>query len=64
VITSLLTPTHIAILLIVLLLLFGPRRAPEAGRALGQGIREFKDAITANSQDNRPDTTIEQDLGK
>jgi sec-independent protein translocase protein TatA len=43
--TNLLTPTHIAILLVVLPLLFGAKRLPEAGRALGQGMREFKDAI-------------------
>jgi sec-independent protein translocase protein TatA len=45
VIANLLTPTHIAILLVVLLLLFGAKRLPETGRALGQGMREFKDAI-------------------
>ena len=41
---QLLTPTHLAILLIVLLLVLGPKRLPESGRALGRGIREFKDA--------------------
>ena len=45
--TTLLTPAHIAIVLIVLLLIFGPKRLPQTGRALGAGIREFKDAITA-----------------
>lgn len=45
-VTNLLTPTHIAILLVVLLLLFGAKRIPETGRALGAGMREFKDAIT------------------
>ncbi len=44
--TGLLTPTHVAILLIVALLILGPKRVPEAGRALGAGIREFRDAIT------------------
>ena len=45
-ISQLLTPTHLAIVLIVLLLILGPKRLPESGRALGRGIREFKDAIT------------------
>ncbi len=43
--TNLLTPTHVAILMIVLLLIFGPKRLPQTGRALGSGLREFKDAI-------------------
>jgi sec-independent protein translocase protein TatA len=47
--TGLLTPSHVAILLIVALLILGPKRLPEAGRALGTGIREFKDAITGRS---------------
>ena len=38
--TGLLTPTHVAILLIVALLILGPKRLPQTGRALGQGLRE------------------------
>ena len=45
---GLLTPTHVAILMVVLLLIVGPNAFPETGRALGSGIREFKDAITGN----------------
>ena len=39
-------PWELAILLIVVLLVFGPRRLPEMGRSLGKGMREFKDSIT------------------
>jgi sec-independent protein translocase protein TatA len=39
-------PLHIAILLVVLLLLFGAKRLPEMGRGLGAGIRSFKDGIS------------------
>ena len=49
---NLLTPTHVAIILIVLLLIFGPKRLPQTGRALGRGIREFKDAITGAPDDS------------
>jgi sec-independent protein translocase protein TatA len=42
-------PTHIIILLAIVLLLFGAKRLPEMGRALGSGMREFKDAVTGNS---------------
>lgn len=36
---------EILILLLVLLLVFGPKRLPEMGRSLGKGMREFKDSI-------------------
>lgn len=39
-------PLEIGIVLIVVLLVFGPRRLPELGRSLGGGIREFKNSIT------------------
>jgi sec-independent protein translocase protein TatA len=45
---GLLTPGHLAVVLIVALLIFGPKRLPQTGRALGHGLREFKDAITAH----------------
>jgi sec-independent protein translocase protein TatA len=43
------TPWHIVLLLLIALLLFGGKRLPEVGKALGTGMREFKDAITGNS---------------
>jgi sec-independent protein translocase protein TatA len=43
--TGLLQPTHLIILLAVALIFLGPKRLPDAGRALGQGLREFKDSI-------------------
>jgi len=43
---GLLTPTHLLILLAIMLLLFGAKRVPETGRALGRSMREFKDALT------------------
>jgi sec-independent protein translocase protein TatA len=43
--TGLLQPTHLLILLAVVLILLGPKRLPEAGRSLGQGLRQFRDSI-------------------
>ena len=37
---------EILILLLVVLLVFGPKRLPEMGRSLGKGMREFKDSVT------------------
>ncbi|MGH7189534.1 MAG: twin-arginine translocase TatA/TatE family subunit [Acetobacteraceae bacterium] len=45
---GLLAPSHIIILGIVLLLIFGPKRLPEMGRSLGHGMREFKNSIAAD----------------
>ncbi len=50
-----------AVVLIVVLLIFGPKRLPMLGRSLGQGMREFKDSITGNSsadeEGDRPELT-------
>ena len=40
---------ELLILLLVLLLLFGPKRLPEMGRQLGKGMREFKDSVTGEA---------------
>ena len=44
--TNALQPTHLIIVLVVALLILGPKRLPDAGRALGQGIKEFKRSIS------------------
>ena len=45
---------EILILLLVVLLVFGPKRLPEMGRSLGRGMREFKDSI-AGKDDDEPE---------
>jgi len=39
-------PVHLAILLVILLLVFGAKRLPEMGRSLGAGLRGFKESIS------------------
>jgi sec-independent protein translocase protein TatA len=44
-------PLEIGIVLLIVLVVFGPKRLPDLGRSLGSGMREFKDSITGNSKD-------------
>ncbi len=43
--------TDLIVVLVIVLLIFGPKRLPGLGRQLGQGLREFKDSITGDSKD-------------
>jgi sec-independent protein translocase protein TatA len=47
---------EIAIVLVIALLVFGPKRLPELGRSLGKGIREFKGSIGGehDEEDEKP----------
>jgi sec-independent protein translocase protein TatA len=51
--TGLFQPTHLIILLVVALVVLGPKKLPEAGRALGQGLREFKHSVSDGGADAR-----------
>jgi sec-independent protein translocase protein TatA len=44
----------LVIILVVLLVIFGPKRLPEMGRSLGKGMREFKDSISGKDDDDQP----------
>jgi sec-independent protein translocase protein TatA len=48
-------PLEIGIVLIIALVVFGPKRLPELGRGLGRGIREFKGSVTGET----PEAEIE-----
>jgi sec-independent protein translocase protein TatA len=43
---------ELVIVLLVALLVFGPKRLPEMGRSLGKGMREFKDSISGKDDDD------------
>ena len=46
-------PLEIILVIVVLLVIFGPKRLPSLGKSLGTGMREFKDSITG--EDKRRD---------
>src|SRR5262245_41936421 len=51
---------EILLLLLVLLLVFGPKRLPEMGRSMGRGMREFKDSLTGKDKDDEDEQEQEQ----
>ncbi|MBA3746302.1 MAG: twin-arginine translocase TatA/TatE family subunit [Solirubrobacterales bacterium] len=50
-------PLELVIVLVIVLVIFGPKKLPGLGRSLGTGMREFKDSITGSSKDD--DRSIE-----
>jgi sec-independent protein translocase protein TatA len=53
---------ELLILLVILLLIFGPKRLPGLGRQLGSGMREFKDSVTGKSKDADDEEEREEPL--
>ena len=45
-------PTELIIVLVIALLVLGPKRLPEVGRSVGRGMREFKDSISGVNRDD------------
>ena len=47
---GLLQPMHLLVILLIALVVFGPRKLPELGKGLGQAIRGFKDSLGGNAE--------------
>ena len=47
---GLLSPFHIVIIMVIVLILFGPGKLPDLGKGLGKGIREFKEAMRGEAE--------------
>jgi sec-independent protein translocase protein TatA len=50
VLTNIFEPTHQLIIMVIALLILGPKRLPAAGRSLGQGLKEFRSSITGEAK--------------
>lgn len=49
-IENLFRPMHILVILAIAVLIFGPKRFPEVGKALGEGLRHLRDAINTSNE--------------
>jgi sec-independent protein translocase protein TatA len=47
-------PFELIVVLVIALLVLGPKRLPQLGRSLGAGMREFKDAIVGSPRTGEP----------
>jgi sec-independent protein translocase protein TatA len=54
---GLLSPLHLIIILVIALIVLGPKRLPEAGRGLGAAIRGFRESVAAPDEDEPPAVT-------
>lgn len=48
-------PLELIVVLIIALIVFGPKRLPELGRSLGRGIREFRGSVSGEKKDDDDD---------
>jgi sec-independent protein translocase protein TatA len=48
-------PLEIAVVLIIVLIIFGPKRLPELGQSMGRGIREFKSSLSGDKDQDSPE---------
>lgn len=49
---DILQPTHLLFVLVIALLVLGPKRLPEVGRSLGRGLRDFRSALSTDEPEH------------
>jgi sec-independent protein translocase protein TatA len=54
-------PMEIVLVLVIALIVLGPKRLPEAGRSIGRGMREFKDSLSGAEKDDDPELRAAQE---
>jgi sec-independent protein translocase protein TatA len=59
VIGDILQPTHLLFVLVVALLVLGPKRLPEVGKSLGTGLRDFRAAMSFDASDKHDEIPSE-----
>ena len=61
---DILQPTHLLFVLVIALIVLGPKRLPEVGRSLGRGLRDFRSAISGQDHEPSPETVHELESGE
>jgi len=51
-------PMELIIVLVIALIVIGPKRLPEVGKSLGKGMREFKDSLSGDSRDDDKESDV------
>jgi sec-independent protein translocase protein TatA len=51
-------PMELIIVLVIALIVIGPKRLPEVGKSLGKGMREFKDSLSGDSRDDDDESEV------
>jgi TatA/E family protein of Tat protein translocase len=64
VIGDILQPTHLLFVLVVALIVLGPKRLPEVGRSLGRGLRDFRSAISGQDEEHSPEMVQQLQSGE
>jgi sec-independent protein translocase protein TatA len=52
---NLFQPTHLLVILFIALLVFGPKKLPDLGKGLGEGIRSFRESMNAKPESVKPE---------
>jgi sec-independent protein translocase protein TatA len=53
-------PLEIAVVLIIVLIIFGPKRLPELGQSMGRGIREFRNSISGDKDKDSKEEKVRE----
>ena len=62
---GLMQPMHLLVIFVIAMLIFGPKKLADLGKGLGQGIREFKDAVKdGDHQSTSTPTAIDKEKDK
>ena len=60
---NVLQPTHLLLILFIVLIVFGPKKLPEVGKSLGQAIRGLKEGINQDKEEmNKPEDKTPSDV--
>jgi sec-independent protein translocase protein TatA len=57
-------PMHLLVILAIALLVFGPKKLPELGKSIGEGIRGFKEGIKDDAKETKKDESAPAEQAK